>query len=245
MISNLTFYDESKADNEDERKMLAGWNNLARLNRELSVFNPDFQVCGPSKTLTDGENGLKTLGRNGEVLLQYKRGTYLFLSHDKPNDLVSLKSIWTEPKLRGQGRFREVVRELKKFAVEKSLWMLIAANPFESKKGIDPLLLDFEDMEYINSPQNRDKTAQMLKEEGFIETSLVRLNIDDIEPLLVRIVRNYSMLVPRMFVFNNDDFEEEEFDESIYALQLERIKKDLEENPDKYSEMGYRKNPIW
>ena len=123
--------------------------------------------------------------------------------------------------------------------------MLIAANPFESKKGIDPLLLDFEDMEYINSPQNRDKTAQMLKEEGFIETSLVRLNIDDIEPLLVRIVRNYSMLVPRMFVFNNDDFEEEEFDESIYALQLERIKKDLEENPDKYSEMGYRKNPIW
>ena len=244
MITNLTFFDESKADDEQERQMLAQWNANANLARSLHVFNRDLQVVGSSKSLIDGDHGCKILAANGEVWLNYKRGTYLNVTALEEMNWFSLKAIWTEPSMRHQGHFREVVRILKDYALEKKLGCYITANPFTCS-GWDQLLLDLEDMEYVQEPHRRDQTAQMLLSEGFIECPLLRFHMDDMEPLLVRIVRDYKKLIPRMFLFNCEGHEHEEFNESVYENQLKRVEKDLEESPDKYGEFGHRKSRFW
>ena len=61
----------------------------------------------------------------------------------------------------------------------------------------------------------------------------------------MRIVRDYKKLIPRMFLFNCEGHEHEEFNESVYENQLKRVEKDLEESPDKYGELGHRKSRFW
>ena len=175
MISNLTFWDEDKADNPQERKTLAQWNANARLARDLWIFNKDFRICGSSKSLEDGENGLKQLMPNGKVWLVYKSSTYVNLTAMEEKKWFGLTAIWTKPEMRGNGFFREVVRLLKDFAVEKDLGFYASPNPFDAR-SYDQLTLDLEGFEYLSDPQKRDQTARMLRSEGFIEIPLL-LNI--------------------------------------------------------------------
>lgn len=244
MINNLTFWDEDKADDEQERQTLAQFNADARLARDLWIFNKDFRICGTSKSLVDGENGLKQLVPNGEVWLVYKSSSYVKLKAIEEKGWFGLTAIWTKPAMRGNGLFREVVRLLKDFAVEKGLGFYASANPFDAR-FFDQLTLDLEGFEYLSDPLKRDQTARMLRSEGFIEIPLLRIHMDNVEPLLVRIVRDYKGLIPRMFLFNVEDEQDEEFDESCFEHQLNRIRDDLEKDPEKYDSLGDRKTSFW
>ena len=96
MIINLNTYDESKAENQQEREMMAQFNANAQLARKLGLFNTQFRVCGNSKTLINDEEGVH-LVPNGEVWIQFKRSTYFSCVALNERGWFGLKAIWTKP----------------------------------------------------------------------------------------------------------------------------------------------------
>ena len=155
-------------------------------------------------------------------------------------EVLLLKTVWVEPKMRGQGLYRDFIEVLKQFCVTSNLGLQIVCNPFFSS-GFDRAFLDYEDFKHTGNREDRDQHAQFLEKQGFDEFNLGLIE-SDFYALMARCVMHYDSMLPRAFGFNADIFKDSErlADETV-EKRMESVRERLRKDPNCFDENGYPK----